>query len=164
MSMRFEMLQVACLAPKALCESALLVRDFPVRQLTDEGHGCDPAGKADSYDTIFVLAGLVAMQAEIPVARVKPCLRTFGDGVGLDFVHLGALASGRAFARPRQSPTTVRILTVSGAADAKANFLQPLQVGVPVNDGDRNETVIFRDIIPIGGAESRFSRLRVSTP
>jgi hypothetical protein len=39
-----------------------------------------------------VLAGLEALQAEIPAARVEPFLRSFGEGEGLDFVHLGALA------------------------------------------------------------------------
>lgn len=97
MSLRLEMLQVARLAPKALGESAALVREFLLRQLTDEGGGCDRAGKADLYYTIFVLAGLEALQAKIPLATVEPYLRGFGDGEGLDFVHLGALARCRAF-------------------------------------------------------------------
>ena len=92
MSLRLEMLQVARLAPKALGDSAPLVRDFLLRQLNDQGGGCDRAGKADLYYTIFVLAGLEALQAEIPAARVEPFLRSFGEGEGLDFVHLGALA------------------------------------------------------------------------
>jgi prenyltransferase beta subunit len=97
MSMRLEMLQVARLAPKALAGSAELVRDFLLRQLTNEGGGCDRAGKTDLYYTIFVLAGLEALQAELPVARLEPFLCGFSDGEGLDFVHLGALARCRAF-------------------------------------------------------------------
>jgi prenyltransferase beta subunit len=97
MSLRLEMLQVARLAPTTLGESAMLVRDFLLGQLTDEGGGRDRAGNADLYYTIFALAGLEALQAEIPVARVGPFLQRFGDGEGLDFVHLGSLARCWAF-------------------------------------------------------------------
>ncbi len=90
------MLQIARVAPKALGESAGLVRDFLLRQITAEGGGADRAGKADLYYTIFVLAGLEALQAEIPRARVEPFVTRFGEGEGLDFVHLGALARCRA--------------------------------------------------------------------
>jgi prenyltransferase beta subunit len=48
------------------------------------------------YYTIFALAGLQALQAEAPVDRVEKYLRSFGEGEGLDFVHLGAL--GRCWA------------------------------------------------------------------
>ena len=92
MSLRLEMLQVARVAPKALGESADLVRAFFARQIAVDGGGCDRDGRPDLYYTIFALAGLQAMQAEIPVARVEPWLRGFADGAGLDFVHLGALA------------------------------------------------------------------------
>ena len=97
MSLRLEMLQVARLASKALGESAGLVRDFLPRQLTAEGGGRDRAGKADLYYTMFVLAGLEALRAEIPAGRIQHYLRGFGDGSGLDFVHLGALARCWAF-------------------------------------------------------------------
>ena len=96
MSLRLEMLQVARLAPKALGDSAALVREFLLRQITPEGGGADRVGKADLYYTIFVLAGLEALQAEIPAARVAPFVVGFGDGEKLDFVHLGALARCRA--------------------------------------------------------------------
>ena len=90
------MLQIARVAQKALGDSALLVRDFLLRQITPEGGGADRAGRPDLYYTIFVLAGLEALQAEIPKARVEPFVRGFGDGEALDFVHLGALARCRA--------------------------------------------------------------------
>src|SRR2546423_1710554 len=96
MSLRLEMLQVACLAPKALGESAGLVREFLLRQLTPEGGGCDRAERADLYYTIFVLAGLEALLAELPLARIEPFVRGFGEGEELDLVHLGALARCRA--------------------------------------------------------------------
>jgi len=91
-SLRLEMLQVARVAPKALGESAKLVRDFFARQFSAEGGGGDREGRPDLYYTIFALAGLQAMQAEISRGALEPWLRGFGDGEGLNFVHLGALA------------------------------------------------------------------------
>jgi prenyltransferase beta subunit len=95
-SLRLEMLQVARLAPKMLGESAELVRDFLLRQIGPGGGGIDRDGREDLYYTIFALAGLQALQAELPVDRVRPFLEGFGDGAALDFVHLGAL--GRCWA------------------------------------------------------------------
>lgn len=92
MSLRLQMLQIARVAQKALGDSAGLVRDFLLRQITSEGGGADRAGRPDLYYTIFVLAGLEALQAEIPKARMEPFVHGFGDGENLDFVHLGALA------------------------------------------------------------------------
>ncbi len=96
MSLRLQMLQIARVAQKTLGESAGLVRDFLLQQVTPEGGGADRAGRPDLYYTIFVLGGLEALQSEIPAARVEPFVRGFGDGAGLDFVHLGALARCRA--------------------------------------------------------------------
>jgi len=90
------MLQVARLAPRALGESADLVRDFLRRRLDASGAGLDRADRPDLYYTIFALAGLQALDAELPGEAVANYLRTFGDGEGLDFVHLGALARCRA--------------------------------------------------------------------
>ncbi len=92
MSMRLEMLQVARLAPKALGDSADLVRTFLQSQLTAKGAGMDRDGNPDLYYTIFALAGLQSVQAEVPVDRVASYLDQFGDGADLDFVHLSALA------------------------------------------------------------------------
>jgi prenyltransferase beta subunit len=92
MSLRLEMLQIARVAPKVLGESAELVRGFLERSLGPHGGGLDRAGQEDLYYTIFVLAGLQALQAAAPADRVEPYLRSHGAGEGLDFVHLGALA------------------------------------------------------------------------
>ena len=91
-SLRLEMLQVARLAPKMLGDSADLVRAFFARQIAEEGGGRDRDGRPDLYYTIFALAGLQAMQADVPVSGVERWLLAFGDGAALDFVHLGALA------------------------------------------------------------------------
>src|SRR6187455_47880 len=91
MSLRLQMLQVARLGARELGESADLVRNFVRGRLGGRG-GVDRDGRADLYYTIFALAGLQALDEELPLERVEPWLRTFGDGEGLDFVHLGALA------------------------------------------------------------------------
>ncbi len=93
-SLRLEMLQVARLAPKLLGDSAGLVRDFLLRQFLPTGGAQDRGGKADLYYTIFALAGLEAVLAQSPPQH--DWLATFGDGEGLDFIHLGALARCRA--------------------------------------------------------------------
>lgn len=96
MSLRLEMLQVARLAPKLLGDSAELVRAFFDRQFLPEGGAGDRDGKPDLYYTIFALAGRQALQMEGEMehwkAHVESWLGRFGDGEGLDFVHLGALA------------------------------------------------------------------------
>lgn len=91
------MLQVARLAPKMLGDSTDLVRQFFLRQLGPDGAGMDRAGKADLYYTIFALAGLQALASDQSTLNPQLStsavwLRGFGDGAGLDFVHLGALA------------------------------------------------------------------------
>ncbi len=92
MSLRLQLLQVASLAPRLLGDSADLVREFFRRQLSAEGAGLDRAGRPDLYYTIFTLAGLQALDAEVPLEPVASFLRTHGDGARLDFVHLSALA------------------------------------------------------------------------
>lgn len=92
MSLRLEMLQVARLAPRVLGDASDLVRVFLQRQWSPSGAGRDRGGRDDLYYTIFVLAGLQALQAETPDAGVEAYLRSFGAGETLDFVHLGALA------------------------------------------------------------------------
>lgn len=93
-SLRLEMLQVARLAPAVLGDSADLVREFLKKQFLASGGAQDRGGKPDLYYTIFALAGLEAVMAEAPSQR--EWLATFGDGEGLDFIHLGALARCRA--------------------------------------------------------------------
>ncbi len=104
MSLRLQLLQVARLAPRLLGDSTDLVRDFFRRQWTPDGGACDRAGRPDLYYTIFALAGLQALQEELPADRLRPWLATFGDGAGLDFVHLGALARCWAALGPEHMP------------------------------------------------------------
>ena len=92
MSLRIQLLQVARLAPRLLGESTELVRDFYLRQFNAEGAGSDRSGRPDLYYTIFALAGAQALDVEVPLEQTARWLLSFGDGGGLDFVHLGALA------------------------------------------------------------------------
>jgi prenyltransferase beta subunit len=92
LSLRLQLLQVARLAPRLLGGSTELVGDFFRRQLTAAGGGQDRAGRPDLYYTIFALAGLQALDAEIPTGQVEKFLLTYGEGERLDFVHLSALA------------------------------------------------------------------------
>ncbi|CAN5636478.1 terpene cyclase/mutase family protein [soil metagenome] len=86
------MLQVARLAPKLLGESADLIRAFLLSQLNPDGGFRDRAGTSDLYYTVFGLEGLIALRADVPAAAVARFLRSYSDGAGLDFVHLGCLA------------------------------------------------------------------------
>ncbi len=100
-SLRLEMLQVARLAPTILGDAAPLVADFLRRQFTSEGGARDRSGRADLYYTIFALAGLEALQAtQTAESKDALCLflKKYGEGDGLDFIHLGALARCRAAA------------------------------------------------------------------
>ncbi|MFN3648060.1 MAG: prenyltransferase/squalene oxidase repeat-containing protein [Armatimonadota bacterium] len=90
------MLQVARLAPRLLSDSAELVADFLRSQLHPDGGFCDRAGESDLYYTVFGLEGLLALQADLPVSQIAAYLRRFGDGDGLDFIHLTCLARGWA--------------------------------------------------------------------
>lgn len=86
------MLQVARLAPKLLGESAELVAGFLRSQWNPDGGVRDRGGASDLYYTVFGLEGLIALRADIPATQLHAYLRTFGDGAGLDFVHLACLA------------------------------------------------------------------------
>lgn len=86
------MLQVARLAPKLLGDSTDLVTQFFRDRLNADGGFQNRAGQSDLYYTVFGLEGLLALRADLPGRQVLAYLETFGDGAGLDFVHLGCLA------------------------------------------------------------------------
>lgn len=92
-SFRLEMLQVARLASRVLGpEASNLVSHFLISQLTPSGGFADREGHPDLYYTVFGLEGLVTLQQPIPYQSTATYLRNFGDGAGLDFVHLCSLA------------------------------------------------------------------------
>jgi hypothetical protein len=91
-SLRLQLLQIARLAPRLLGDSTDLVRDFYRRQFAEVGAACDRGGRPDLYYTIFALAGAQALDVPIPMDPLRGWLEGHGDGEGLDFIHLGALA------------------------------------------------------------------------
>ena len=119
-SLRLEMLQVARLAPKMLGDSAELVRSFFRRQFTADGGACDRAGRADLYYTIFALAGMQAVEMtndgfandENSTRRnaLGKFVAGFGDGEGLDFIHIGALARCRTAIGANSNDDAERLL------------------------------------------------------
>ena len=92
MSFRLEMLQVARLAPDVLGGAVKLVESFLRSQVTAEGAFPDRDGRPDLYYTVFGIEGLLALRQEPDWEKLAAWLRTFGDGAGLDFVHLCCLA------------------------------------------------------------------------
>jgi prenyltransferase beta subunit len=86
------MLQVARLSPKLLGESRDLCIEFLHSQVGPDGGFGDRAGQTDLYYTVFGIEALIALRADLPVATLVAYLRSFGDGEGLDFVHLTCLA------------------------------------------------------------------------
>lgn len=85
------MLQVARLAPNLLHEAADRVTEFLCEQWNEDGGARDRAGASDLYYTVFTLEGLTALQRPLPVEKVGQYLQGFGEGAGLDLVHLGCL-------------------------------------------------------------------------
>ena len=93
------MLQVARLGPSVLGDATGKVAEFldsqwvaAPREGFESGWGAaDRAGKPDLYYTAFLLDGLVALSTELPVAKVRPFLESFGEGEDLDLVHRACL-------------------------------------------------------------------------
>jgi hypothetical protein len=85
------MLQVARLAPTLLLEARDRVADYLSEQFDATGGVRNRDGSSDLYYTVFGLAGLAALQVE-PPGTVRAYLEGFGEGEGLDVVHLASLA------------------------------------------------------------------------
>lgn len=85
------MLQIARLSPKQLGDSAQLVIRFLESQRSADGGFKDRSGKSDLYYTVFGLEGLIALGADLPSAAASEYLRSFGNGEGMDLLHLGCL-------------------------------------------------------------------------
>lgn len=92
MSLNLEMLQVVRLAPRVLGDSSELVATF-LRDLQNaDGGFSDRVGNSDLYYTSFAIGGLMGLQETLPAESLKKYLASFGDGDGLDLVHLSCLA------------------------------------------------------------------------
>ena len=91
------MLQVARLAPQLLQQSTENVESFVRSRQAPEGGFQDRAGKADLYYTVFGLACLESLQAELPLDDLRRYLSSFDEPSNLDFVHLTSLARAWAY-------------------------------------------------------------------
>lgn len=127
------MLQVARLAPRQLGESRDLIAGFLRSALTPEGGFANRAGEADLYYTVFGLEGLIALQEPLPRDRVATYLERFGDGAGLDLVHLACLVRAWAAIAPDLAGVPAegllerlaRYRTADGAFGQTANATTP---------------------------------------
>jgi prenyltransferase beta subunit len=103
------MLQVARLAPKILgAEATELVARFLCSQQNDDGGFKDRKGQSDLYYTVFGLDALAALQQPLDTGRVRAYIEFFGDGDGLDFVHLCALARSWAALGKEIAPDVIK--------------------------------------------------------
>ncbi len=130
-SVRLELLQVARLGAGLLGDSAGLVRDFYRRQWTDAGGGRDRSGRPDLYYTVFTLNGCEALEVPVPEAALEAWLKTFGEGKGLDLVHLTSLARCWASLRKKRMP--------AGLAKALLARLETFRKPDGGYDGDANK-------------------------
>jgi prenyltransferase beta subunit len=110
------MLQVARLSPRVLGESSELVAAFLRQQLTAAGGFSDRAGAPDLYYTVFGLEGLIAVHHDPLSPATRSYLQTFGDGEGLDFVHLCCLA--RAWATITRAATGVPVSALAARIES----------------------------------------------
>lgn len=92
MTIRRRMLKAASKATNLLADSAELVIDFISRQINTDGGFRGRSADSDLYYTVFGLETLLALDADIDRDRIIDYLRKFGDGAGLDFIHLACLA------------------------------------------------------------------------
>ena len=86
------MLQVARLAPKLLGEAASSSPPSCASNSTPTAAFRIAPAPATSTTPSSRLEALIALQQDLPVGRDRRYLETFGDGAGLDFVHLACLA------------------------------------------------------------------------
>ncbi|MFN0125866.1 MAG: prenyltransferase/squalene oxidase repeat-containing protein [Verrucomicrobiales bacterium] len=99
------MMQVARLAPKVLgAEATWLVERFVGSKQGADGGFQDRGGRSDLYYTVFALDALSALQVPLPLDAVRGFVARFGDGLGLDFVHLCCLARIWAHFAERERP------------------------------------------------------------
>lgn len=90
MTIRASMREAASSARRALGRPEDVV-DFLIQHLCDDGGFAGRSPGPDLYYTVFALASLEALAAEMPPSTAA-FLARLGDGDGLDLVHLAALA------------------------------------------------------------------------
>ncbi|MGQ9591889.1 MAG: prenyltransferase/squalene oxidase repeat-containing protein [Planctomycetota bacterium] len=100
MTIRQRMLRTAGAARKLLRESADRVVEFVRSRVRADGGIAGRGRKSDLYYTVFGLECLRALGAGVPRESAAEYLKTYGDGAGLDLVHLSCLARAWADVAP----------------------------------------------------------------
>ena len=104
--------------PLTRAGTADAVVSFLSEHLCDDGGFADRSGDSDLYYTVFALASLEALGAEMPGAT-GGFLRRFGTGDALDLVHLASLARCRALLRGRPPDEQARRDMLAGLTDLR---------------------------------------------
>lgn len=91
MSIRLEMLNAACGAARVLGVAVERIGEFARSCFNSDGGVKNRAGASDLYYTVFGLETLNVLGIEPSKERVSAYLEHFGDGEGLDAVHLASL-------------------------------------------------------------------------
>ena len=148
------MLQVARLAPRLLGESTALVESFLRGQQNPDGGFRDRSGESDLYYTVFGLEGLTALRSELPVAQVGAYLSDFGDGEGLDFVHLCCLA--RCWAN---LPASLRPLAITDGLSARVEAYRSADGGYG-DSPDEDTGSVYACFLALGAYQDLGRELR----
>ncbi len=108
MTISQEMLSAAARAGEVLGASRVAETvEFYRGLVTPDGGFADRAGKSDLYYTVFGLQAFAALGANLPTPSVKAYLEGFGQGDGLDSVHVSCLARCWAAMDAETCPPTV---------------------------------------------------------
>jgi prenyltransferase beta subunit len=121
------MLQVARLSPNLLGDSRGLVHQFAQSQHLPDGGFADRGGVSDLYYTVFGLECFLALREDPPRLESRAYIERFGDGSGLDFVHLACL--GRCWANVscgdfRQVPREAILQRLEGYRSRDCGYAQ----------------------------------------
>jgi prenyltransferase beta subunit len=85
------MIQTLARAPRLLINSTDLVRGFVTGHQGDDGGFIGRDNRSDLYYTVFGLELIIALGCSVPVDSLKKYINAFGQGQGLDLVHLASL-------------------------------------------------------------------------
>jgi len=137
------MLAAARAAPRALPDGPRRTIRFVQAQAGPGGGFVDRAGAEDLYYTVFGLEALRALGAE-PPAETATFLRGFGDGEGLDLIHLASLI--RCWA---DLPETASPRPACEALAARLEALACPDGGYPAG-GDGNSGTAYGGFLALG--------------
>ena len=116
-SIRQDMLVAAGRGPSLLGDRLGPTADFVHRQLASDGGFKDRHGESDLYYTVFGAQCLLALGQRLPEESLGAYVAGFGDGDGLDLVHLACLA--RLHVALGGAPAEVRAVLIERIASCR---------------------------------------------